>query len=276
MSSLLRTLPSCAALLTFSGLATAQTASTNADPAVSTQPVSAQPVAPQPVSTQPVAPQPVPSPGATPAPAPAPAEPAAGGKIVFNAAPAPAPNDGESSRSFHYHDGFYTRFGLNFGITGGGFAIGDGETQRRIDYSGSQLDIDLLIGGTPSNGIALGGGLILGSLLQPDMEVGNQNTATKNIPVLMIGPFVDGFFTPHGGWHAGALLGLGALGETAETEGSAGLGGAVWLGYDRWVGADWSIGGRLRFMGIAAGGDKPTDFSASAVGLGLGFSVLYH
>lgn len=246
MPSLFHVVPSCClVVLTFPALASAQEA-----PAGETPP--------------PVAPAPAP-------PAPTPSH-----KIVFNAAPAPAPNGGDSSRTFHFHDGFYTRFGINYGITGGGFAIGNGDDQRRIDYSGSQLDLDLLIGGTPSDGIAVGGGLVLGSLLQPDMEVGNQNTATKNIPVLIVGPFVDGFFQPNGGWHAGALLGLGALGETPETKGSGGLGGAVWLGYDRWVGADWSIGGQLRFMGIAAGGDEPTDFSSSALGLGLGFSVLYH
>src|SRR5690606_23415874 len=163
-------------------------------------------------------------------------------------------NDGESSRGFHYHDGFYTRLGINYGITGGGFAVGRGDDQRRLDYSGSQLDLDLLVGGTPSNGIAVGGGLLMGALLQPDMEEGNQRVAPRNVPVLLIGPFVDGFFQPNGGWHAGALLGLAALGKTDHTEGSAGFGGAVWLGYDRWVGADWSIGGQLRFLGMAASG----------------------
>lgn len=263
MPSLFHTVPTCVALLSFASLSFAQTGAT---PAATTAdaPTAAEPAPPAPPVVTTVAALP---------PA---TEPAPGGKIVFNAAPAPTPNGGDSSRTFHFHDGFYTRFGINYGITGGGFAIGDGEAQRRIDYSGSQLDLDLLIGGTPSDGIAVGGGLILGSLLQPDMEVGNQNTATSNIPVLLIGPFVDGFFQPNGGWHAGALLGIGALGETSETQGSGGLGGAVWLGYDRWVGADWSIGGQLRFLGIAAGGDEPTEFSSSALGLGLGFSVLYH
>lgn len=265
MPSSIQTITSCVALLTFSGVAAAQTGATPPPDAPTSDRATA---TPEPAPA-------IPSPAAS-TDAPAPASEAPTSKIVFNAAPAPAPNGGDSSRTFHYHDGFYTRFGINYGITGGGFAIGNEADQRRIDYSGSQLDIDLLIGGTPSDGIAVGGGLIMGSLLQPDMEVGNQNTATKNIPILLIGPFVDGFFQPGGGWHAGALLGLGGLGETPETKGSGGLGGAVWLGYDRWVGADWSIGGQLRFLGIAAGGDDPTDFSSSALGLGLGFSVLYH
>ncbi len=261
MPSHLYTVASCVALLTFPALAHAQVDAAPTDPTAAPPPAQATPLPPEPTQ---------------PAVTAAPAVPETGGKIHFGSPPAPAPNGGDSSRTFHFHDGFYTRFGINYGITGGGFAIGDGDDQRRIDYSGSQLDLDLLIGGTPSDGIAVGGGLLLGALLQPDMEVNNQNVATRNVGVFLIGPFVDGFFQPSGGWHAGALLGLGGLGETSETEGSGGLGGAVWLGYDRWVGADWAIGGQLRFMGIAAGGDKPTDFSASALGLGLGFSVLYH
>lgn len=193
-------------------------------------------------------------------------------KIVFDTAPLPAPNGADSSRTFHYHDGFYARFGLNYGITGGSFSLDD----RQLDYTGSQLGMDLLLGGTPSDGLAVGGGVTLGSLLQPDMEVDGTDVPTKNVPLLLVGPFVDGFFSPQGEWHAGALFGLAVLGETRETEGAAGFGGSVWLGYDRWVGDDWAIGGQLRFLGIAAGGEKPSDFSASAIGVGLGFSVLHH
>lgn len=207
---------------------------------------------------------------------PAPVPPSGGSKIVFAPPPAPLPNGGESSRTFHYHDGFYARVGLSYSLMGGAFSIGNGDDQRKIDYSGSHLGFDLLLGGTPSDGLTVGGGLLMGSLLQPDMEVDGANTATQNIPVLLLGPFIDGYFKPNGGWHAGALVGLGGLGETPETEGSGGFGGSVWLGYDKWVGDDWSVGGQLRFLGIAAGGKKPTDFSSSALGLGLSFSVLYH
>lgn len=193
-------------------------------------------------------------------------------KIVFSTAPLPPPNGGDSSRTFHFHDGFYARLGVQYGLTGGGFSIGDGT----IDHFGSQLSLDLLIGGTPSDGLAVGGGVLLGSLLQPDMEVSGSRIATRNVPLLVLGPFIDGFFSPQGGWHAGALLGLGALGKTTETEGSAGIGASVWFGYDKWVGDDWSVGGQIRFLGIAAGGNKPEDFSSSALGVNLGFSVLYH
>lgn len=230
-------------------------------------------VPPYPTANEPVAP------AANTAPANTPTTPPELGttednppKIVFSTAPLPAPNGGDSSRTFHFHDGFYARLGVQYGLTGGGFSIGD----STIDHFGSQLSLDLLIGGTPSDGLAVGGGVLLGSLLQPDMEVDGAKIATRNVPLLVLGPFIDGFFSPQGGWHAGALLGLGALGKTTETEGSAGIGASVWFGYDKWVGDDWSVGGQLRFLGIAAGGNKPEDFSSSALGVNLGFSVLYH
>src|SRR5690606_6347928 len=165
------------ALLGLPNLAFAQTDTSDGEMAY----VPSEPTPPPP---QPSAPAPEPVADAAAAPAPEPR------KIVFSAPPAPESNDGESSRGFHYHDGFYTRLGINYGITGGGFAVGRGDDQRRLDYSGSQLDLDLLVGGTPSNGIAVGGGLLMGALLQPDMEEGNQRGATRNVPVLLIGPFV--------------------------------------------------------------------------------------
>lgn len=192
-------------------------------------------------------------------------------KIVFDAAPAPTGDN----RSYHYHDGFYLRAGINYGPGWGGLSLGE-DDQTQIDYFGGLLDFNLLIGGTPSPGFAVGGGLVLGSFLQPDMEVDGDDVATSNVGYLLVGPFVDGHFSPNGGWHAGALAGLAGLGESPHAERSLGIGGSVWFGYDAWVGADWALGGNLRFTAAATSGSEPRDFSASALAISLGFSALYH
>lgn len=192
-------------------------------------------------------------------------------KIVFDAAPAPS---GEN-RSYHYHDGFYLRVGLNYGPGWGGLSLGE-DDQTQVDYFGGLLDFNLLIGGTPSPGFAVGGGLVLGSFLQPNMDSDGDEVATSNVGYLLVGPFVDGHFAPNGGWHAGALAGLAGLGESPHAERSLGLGGSVWLGYDAWVGSDWALGGNLRFAAAATSGSEPLDFSASALAISLGFSALYH
>lgn len=192
-------------------------------------------------------------------------------KIVFDAAPAPTGNN----RSYHYHDGFYLRAGLNYGPGWGGLSLEDGD-ETEIDYSGGLLDFDLLIAGTPSPGFSVGGGLLLGTFLRPSMESDGDDVATSNVGYLMVGPFVDGYFTPQGGWHVGALAGLAALGKTPHTERALGFGGCAWIGYDAWVGSDWAVGGNLRFTAAAQSGDKPVDFAASALAISLGFSALYH
>src|SRR5690606_1367027 len=112
-------------------------------------------------------------------------------------------------------DGFYLRTTLSFGLHGGGLSVGEGDDQRDIDVDGSALDLSLLVGGTPSPGLAVGGGLLLGSLMRPDVEEGGDALATRNVGLLLVGPFVDGFPKANAGWHLGGMLGLGGLGETS-------------------------------------------------------------
>jgi hypothetical protein len=192
-------------------------------------------------------------------------------KMAFDAAPAPT----GMNRTYHYHDGFYLRAGINYGLGWGGLSLGEDE-QIPIDYSGGLLDFNLLIAGTPSPGFSVGGGVFIGTFLQPDMDNDGVEVATSNLGYVLVGPFVDGYFDANGGWHLGALAGFAGLGKTPHNDRAYGLGGSVWVGYDAWVGADWALGGNLRFTAAAASGDEPVDFSASALAVSLGFSALYH
>ncbi len=193
-------------------------------------------------------------------------------RIVLAAPSAPT----LAGRSFHYHDGFYLRTSLNFGFYGGGVSVGDAQSPTEVEFDGSGLDASILIGGTPSPGLSVGGGIQAGSLLRPSFERDGEALGSRNVGFLLIGPFVDGFPKANGGWHLGGMLGLGGIGKTTDTEASAGFGGAAWVGYDTWVGADWSVGGLLRFSALATQGDEPEDFSGSLIGVSLGVSVLYH
>ncbi len=219
-----------------------------------TQPAFAQSPPQQPASAEPV-------------PATAPkirlsAEPAPR-KIVFDAAPAST----GVNRGYHYHDGFYLRAGLNYGPGWGGLTLGE-EDQTQIDYSGGLLDFNLLIAGTPSPGFSVGGGLLLGSFIQPDMETDGDDVATSNVGYLLLGPFVDGYFAPNGGGTWVRLLAWPGSEKRPTPTAPEGLGAAFWVGYDAWVGADWALGGNVRFTAAAASGTKPTDF------LGFGISHL--
>jgi hypothetical protein len=218
-----------------------------------------------------------------PAPSTEPAPPSAPPKIDVTT-PEPAP---PVERSYRVHDGFYLR--LNIGV--GTYGV---QYEDSLHAAGGSLALDLLVGGSPSRGVAVGGLLISDygpnyKLRQNDREIGDLNVETG-----LIGAFIDGFPNPKGGWHVGGALGLAAitsdgkqagsatalalgLGRDESTRLDAGLGGAAWAGYDAWVGDEWSVGGLLRFA-AAYGRSQHSgqNLDSRSAALTLMFTALYH
>jgi hypothetical protein len=135
-----------------------------------------------------------------------------------------------------------------------------------------------MFGGSPAPGLALGGALLAEgtsvSLERGDFGV----TEDHDLSVLMIGPFVDGFPVPTGGWHFGGTLGLARITVSDLAYGTAranGVGGAFWLGRDFWVAPDWSVGPLVKFTGALAR-DKSPDVHASTFSVTVLFTALYH
>ena len=89
--------------------------------------------------------------------------------------------------------------------------------------------------------------------------------ADKTIFALTIGPSVDAFPDPKGGFHVGGGLGYGTMNAVNYT--STGYELHVFTGYDFWIGNNWSIGPMLRFMAsktskdVGAGSIKDTTTS---------------
>ncbi len=228
-----------------------------------------------------------------PEPAPAeepPAEPAPAGPATKAAEPEPAAQSSEKinlhpeasapeapvDRTYHVHDGFYLRLNIGFGAYGIRY-------EDNVSAGGAGLAFDVLAGGSPSKGFVIGGALLSdfsrnSSLKQNDTDLGEVNIGT-----ILLGPFVDGFPNPKGGWHVGGMVGIagirtdGAPGQTKAREDNGG-GGAVWVGYDAWVGDEWSLGGLLRID--AAVGRSEDDAGkkrdATSTALTLMFTTLYH
>src|SRR5687768_3991362 len=73
-------------------------------------------------------------------------------KIDLSAPPPPAP----VTRNFRQHDGFYLRIGGGLGALGADF------DRAGFDASsgGTSLELEALVGGSPSPGLAIGGGLL--------------------------------------------------------------------------------------------------------------------
>jgi hypothetical protein len=195
------------------------------------------------------------------------------GKINLTT-PAPAPS---VPRSYHMHDGFYARGSIGFGSLGVSFDDGD-PSGDNLSGSGPSLGFDLMFGGSPSPGIAIGGGLLTQGAFSVNFER-NGYDVDRSVSMALIGPFIDGFPNANKGWHFGGLVGLAAVNvEDDNDDGlskTGGFGGSVFLGYDFWVADEWSVGPLVRFTG-ALTKDDDGNVDAQTFSSVVSFTALYH
>jgi hypothetical protein len=138
-----------------------------------------------------------------------------------------------------------------------------------------------MVGGAPSPGIIVGGALQLDSLPSKTFTV-DQYSAKTGVNLLTIGPFIDGYPDPRGGFHLGGTFGFSAArltnsnSQTFSTDKANGFGLAAWLGYDWWVADQWSVGGLLRFSGAhTTARERDTDFAVNTRAITLMFTTVY-
>lgn len=185
-------------------------------------------------------------------------------------------------RTYHFHEGFYLRASVGFGYYYGSF---DDNARPNSDYSqhGGSMSLDLLIGGSPSPGISIGGGLLVDPLFGASYERNGREIGSHGGVSTLIGPFIDAFPDNTKGWHLGGLIGFGgqsfenvnATGDTRQR--AAGFGGAAWFGYDFWVAPEWSGGPQFRAMGMSASNNKSgEDISSFASSFDLGVSIVFN
>lgn len=185
-------------------------------------------------------------------------------------------------RTFHLHEGFYLRSSVGFGDYHASFSDGNRANQDFTEQ-GNSLSLDLLIGGSPSPGVSIGGALLLEPLFGADYRRYGNGVGSHGGFSALLGPFIDGFPDATKGWHLGGMLGLATqsfqnVNATAgKTTGAGGLGGAAWFGYDFWVGSEWAIGPQLRFMAMRTSETKSgDDISAWARSFSLGMSAVFN
>ena len=218
----------------------------------------------------PPAPQPAPPPPVVYAPPPA---------TVTNAPPPPPP---PAEHGAYLHDGFYFRFGIG----GGGLSAKGKEDPDRgfgdVTVKGGGIGVDFAFGGTLAPGLVLGGEYVFQQAVKPTVESRVlSGTTNDNANFGVIGPFIDWYPDPSGGFHFGGLLGLAAM-TASRQDGTTnasdrGVGAGLGVGYDFFVAREWSLG----ILGKAFGGsvsnttgNTTEKFSVSA--FSLMFSVLYH
>lgn len=188
-------------------------------------------------------------------------------------APPPPP---ARTRKARVHNGFYLRGG--FGAGGMWPKLSDHSEGERFDMKGGSvaLSFDAMVGGSPADGFALGGGV---SWLGGTSDVSGGG-ADATVSLLTVGPFFDAFPEPKDGFHLGAMAGFAMhriSGHPSNVDSALGFGGSAWLGYDWWVSDEISAGLMLRLNGALTSGDEGAgSLKANTMGLTVLATALYH
>ncbi|HEY3254496.1 MAG TPA: hypothetical protein VGJ91_11120, partial [Polyangiaceae bacterium] len=185
-------------------------------------------------------------------------------------------------RTYHFHEGFYLRASVGFGYYYGSFSDAN---RPNLDFNehGGNMSLDLLIGGSPSPGVSIGGGLLVDPLFGAEYSRDGDQLGSHGGVSTLIGPFIDCFPDATKGWHLGGLIGfagqsfqnVNASGDGRER--AAGIGGAAWFGYDFWVAPEWAAGPQFRAMGARTSDTKSGEnVSAFASSFDVGVSVVFN
>jgi hypothetical protein len=245
----------------------------------------------QPVAGEPpiVAPEPSIDPPPVAADAPAPALPPP------PCAPAPAPDRSDQElkrlikealaeqaaeqkrkrleKSIRNHDGGYLRVGFNLGF------ISDSARQGAVkaESSGFGGFLDAAFGGSLSESLVVGAALHSLGAFSATTELDGQNLDRQHSTfVQVVGVLLDYYPDPRRGLHIGMTVGSGSadIVVNADEETSSGVGLAMRLGYDFWVGEQWSVGPALGLLFVAGASDELGNHRAVAPTLTL--TALYH
>lgn len=142
--------------------------------------------------------------------------------------------------------------------------------------------LDVMLGGTPKPGLVIGGALLIHEALSPSVSVSGTGNTPPKIPTMggwLVGPMIDGFPDPDGGFHVGGLLGFAVLsGFPNNGKDPSGGGLSAWVGYQWWTSSEFSLGGVFRFAvthTVGTASDASDSAQDSRV-FCLMLSALYH
>lgn len=153
------------------------------------------------------------------------------------------------------HDGFYLSFALGPGYlhdsvatSGAGdvrdVTSGTAASSQKTTVSGGTFAAQFLLGGTPIPGIVVGGGTLGTSVFSPTRNWNGNSRDLHAYGTGILGPFVDYWFDPHGGFHVQGMVGLADLlvNTSGTLHANFGAGFAIAGGHDWWVADSISIG----------------------------------
>jgi hypothetical protein len=170
--------------------------------------------------------------------------------------PSPPPED-EASKP-RTHDGFYFRFATGFGAYDERF-----QSETRESYGGRvsarirgiSVANEFAMGGTPWEGVVIGGGFYSDDVLTSTLLVNEGRTLPEGFDATsrsfrMFGLFIDRYFVPAVGVHLQAALGfasqsgvnVGGVDVGKDRQSANGFGLMLGFGYETWILDEWSVG----------------------------------
>lgn len=174
------------------------------------------------------------------------------------------PEREREAHSIRRHDGFYLRLELGAGYLSGSRVTDMADNRLHGDVMGIAQVGGLMLGGTVAPGLVLGGGAwgtnapraeYSGQVLALDrtrFAIGEGTVGVDLASTSIIGPFVAWYPNPTKGLNAELALGLAIASSSSgyeeneafglDSHSAAGWGLQVAVGYDFWIGEQWSLG----------------------------------
>lgn len=182
------------------------------------------------------------------------------------------------------HDGFFLQLELGPGYVSMPGTTESGSSSVDVSIKGVAGMGGLLIGGTPSDGLVIGGATQGHYVSSPTVEVDGTEVDTDDALSLgVIGPFVQFYPDPAAGLNLRLLAGFASASGTDDDadESATGFGLVAAVGHDWWVGEEWSLGvaGRFTYANLkyeSEIGDVTITQKYNAIAPGVLFTVTYH
>jgi hypothetical protein len=149
------------------------------------------------------------------------------------------------------HDGFYMQLDTGLGYLSSSVSVDGATSGQDVSFSGVAVPFEALFGGTVGP-VVIGGGLLVDYTLSSSQSVGgvSSNLSGTTLWLIAAEAFADIYPDPHGGFHVRPFLGYASLTATCDNCNGNSPGGPIFgagVGYDFWVGDEWSIGVLGRF-----------------------------
>src|SRR5690606_17734096 len=169
------------------------------------------------------------------------------------------------------------------------FRFDESSGREAFSVSGPAVGLELRLGGTITEGLAIGVQMYSSSARREDAplryedELDDSPDQDDETAVIaqsgLLGFFVDYFPQARENFHFGASLGLASLvidhdrQSDRKLDEASGFGASAWVGYGWWISKNWSGGGLLQVTGAVGESARMNANSLAVVGM---LSLLYH